>query len=68
LPVIPIPLLAGDEDVLLDLQAVFTAVYDSLDYASLIDYSQPPEILLDEVSWEWARSHLQNFEYGTMKT
>ena len=60
LPVIPIPLLAGDEDVLLDLQAVFTAVYDALDYASLIDYSRPPEIPLADEWAAWATARLQS--------
>lgn len=32
LPTVPIPLLPGDADVLLDLQAAFTATYDLLGY------------------------------------
>ncbi len=60
LPVIPIPLLAEDEDVLLDLQAIFTAVYDALDYASLIDYNQPPEIPLAGEMAVWAATRLQS--------
>lgn len=47
LPTVPVPLLAGDEDVLLDLQAVFTAVYDILDYGSILDYTRAPEIGLE---------------------
>jgi len=34
--------------------------YDDLDYASLIDYSQPPEILLEGILNEWAKNHLQS--------
>ena len=43
---IPIPLLAGDADVTLDLQAAFTATYDTWDYAAELDYSKPPEVPL----------------------
>jgi hypothetical protein len=43
---IPIPLLAGDADVSLDLQAAFTATYDTWDYAAELDYSKPPEVAL----------------------
>ena len=32
LPVVPIPLLPGDEDVALDVQHVFTTTYDLLGY------------------------------------
>ncbi|MBI3268879.1 MAG: DUF4058 family protein [Planctomycetes bacterium] len=58
LPTIPIPLAAGDPDVLLDLQAVFDAVYDhagydySLDYAGLV---RPP---LSEGDAVWVRGLL----------
>jgi hypothetical protein len=37
LPTIPIPLLQGDADVPLDLQAALTAVYDGCAYAASID-------------------------------
>lgn len=46
LPTVPIPLLPGDPDVLLDLQAAFTAVYDLLGYDLLIDYANPPDVPL----------------------
>lgn len=47
LPTIPVPLLPGDEDAELDLQDIFDALYDSLDYAATFDYTQPPEIALE---------------------
>lgn len=44
LPIIPVPLLADDADLALDLQAAFTATYDLLNYDLMIDYRQAPEI------------------------
>ena len=38
----------------------FTAVYDALDYASLIDYSRPPEIPLADEWAAWATPRLQS--------
>lgn len=42
LPVVPVPLLPDDEDVPLDLQAAFDAVYDGVGYEYSVDYSDPP--------------------------
>jgi hypothetical protein len=42
LPVLPIPLLAPDPDVALDLKAIVAAVYERGGYADVIDYSRPP--------------------------
>lgn len=42
LPVVPVPLLAPDPDVLLDVQAAFTASFDVVGYDLLIDYQAPP--------------------------
>lgn len=47
LPTVPLPLLATDPDVRLDLQAAFTAAYDLLGFDLRLDYQQPPEIPLD---------------------
>jgi uncharacterized protein DUF4058 len=47
LPTIPIPLLSGDSDVLLDLQQTFTSVYDLLGYDLAIEYAQPPDVPLE---------------------
>lgn len=41
LPSIPIPLKGGDPDVWLDLQAVFTTVYDRARYDLSLDYRAP---------------------------
>jgi hypothetical protein len=42
LPVIPVPLLEPDLDVLLDLGAAVASVYERGAYARKIDYRQPP--------------------------
>ncbi|MCB0065199.1 MAG: DUF4058 family protein, partial [Caldilineaceae bacterium] len=48
LPTVPIPLLAGDDDVHFDLQVAFTASYELLGYELLINYTAPPEISLNQ--------------------
>ena len=53
LPIIPVPLLAEDKDVLLDLQQLFTTVYDSVGYDKLLDYARDPEIKLSEEMLTW---------------
>jgi hypothetical protein len=60
LPTIPVPLLADDEDVSLDLQAAFNAVYDSVGYQTLLDYSQLPTIPLAGETAILAATLLQN--------
>lgn len=59
LPTIPIPLLPGDADSRLDLQAALASVYDALGYDLSIDYQQPPEPPLSEADAAWAASLLQ---------
>jgi hypothetical protein len=60
LPKVPIPLLAGDADVWVDLQKAFTSMYDIFAYDLDIDYSLPPEIPLRDDEWEWTRTILGN--------
>lgn len=53
LPAIPIPLLPGDADVPLDLQAAFTATYELLGYDLLLNYreaAQPP-LAAQQTTW-----------------
>ena len=38
LPKVPVPLLEGDADVEIDLQAAFEAVYDDLGFDLSVDY------------------------------
>ncbi|MBW3543635.1 MAG: DUF4058 family protein [Planctomycetes bacterium] len=59
LPTVPVPLLPGDEDVELDLQAAFTNVYDLLGYRFSTNYSGPPAVPLDEADREWAEERLR---------
>ena len=59
LPVVPVPLLAGDADVPLDLQKTFTASYDLLGYDLAIDYSQPPAMPLRGEAATWLDERLR---------
>jgi Protein of unknown function (DUF4058) len=54
LPVLPVPLLAPDPDVVLDLAVAVASVYDRGAYAQQIDYRQPPPpppLANAEVEW-----------------
>lgn len=53
LPVVPVPLLAGDADLLVDFQAAFNATYDLLGYDLLIDYARPaaPPLAVEQEQW-----------------
>jgi hypothetical protein len=53
LPTIPIPLLAPDPDVWLDLGALFTTTYERGRYARSLDYAGPPSIPLDAARLAW---------------
>jgi hypothetical protein len=52
LPVVPIPLLAPDPDVSLDLQGVLDRTYDAADYGKYI-YGETPEppLSADDATW-----------------
>jgi hypothetical protein len=60
LPQVPIPLLEGDADVMLDLQTALTAVYDLSDYGLEIDYAKPPEVPLTPDESAWVVHHLHS--------
>jgi hypothetical protein len=55
LPGISVPLKQGDADVTLDLQAVFTTVYDRARYRLSLNYHRPLDPPLTEVQSAWAR-------------
>lgn len=58
LPVIAIPLLPGDPDVPLDLQAVFDRAYEAGPYAREVDYGVDPivpRLRPDQAKWAAAR-------------
>ena len=59
LPTTPVPLLAGDADATLDLQAAFTAAYDLPGYDLIVDYTQPPDIPLSPEDAAWAAERLR---------
>jgi hypothetical protein len=52
---IPVPLLPGDPDVVLDLEQAFTVVYDVASYDLAIDYTRPPEVPLEPKEAAWAQ-------------
>ncbi|MBI5651237.1 MAG: DUF4058 family protein [Chloroflexi bacterium] len=58
LPIIPIPLERGDPDVMLDLQNVFTRVYDRAGYDYSLDYHQPIQPAPDARDAEWINARL----------
>jgi hypothetical protein len=54
LPVVPVPLLEPDPDVLLDLQAAVNACFDLVHYERLLDYSGPPplpDLSAEDAAW-----------------
>ena len=62
LPTVPIPLLAGDADVPLDLQRAITSVYDTFHYQRMIDYGRPPAVPLRPAKLAaWAEEHLKRW-------
>lgn len=58
LPVVPIPLLEGDADVEIDLQAAFDALYDDLGFDLSVDYAEAPEVPLAPGSAAWTEAWL----------
>lgn len=60
LPIIPIPLKAGDPDGRLDLQAALDSAYDRAGYDLELDYRQPPRPPLDEELAAWADELLKS--------
>jgi Protein of unknown function (DUF4058) len=53
LPVIPIPLLAPDPDVLFNLAALFRTTYERGRYARSLDYKSPPFVVLNDATKTW---------------
>lgn len=53
LPVIAVPLGPKDDDVPLDLQAVFTRVWEEGPYPELLNYDEPPhgEMSAEDIKW-----------------
>lgn len=59
LPVLPVPLLAPDADVPLDLGMIVREVYDRGAYGALINYQEAPLPPLTKAEKEWLTQHLQ---------
>lgn len=59
LPVIPVPLLADDPDVPLDLQLALDTVYDALSYDLSVDYTRPADIPLAGEAAVWAAEQMR---------
>jgi hypothetical protein len=59
LPVIPVPLLAEDPDVALDIQLALDTVYDAFNYDLSLDYTRPAEIPLVGQAAAWAAAQLR---------
>jgi hypothetical protein len=55
LPALPLPLLAPDPDVWIDLGAVFRTTYERARYGRSIDYADVPPIALDAERLAWVR-------------
>ncbi|MBK8562352.1 MAG: DUF4058 family protein [Saprospiraceae bacterium] len=57
LPVVPVPLLAPDKDVVVDLQKALDEVYEDAAYELSIDYSkEPPPPKFSEADAAWGKS------------
>lgn len=59
LPTVPVPLLPEDPDVLLNLQAALTEVYNLFGYDDLLDYSRPPPGPLANEAADWVNQRLR---------
>jgi hypothetical protein len=59
LPRVRVPLTGTDPDVILDLQAVWQQVYAAGAFQRIIDYTQPPNIPLDDDDARWADERLR---------
>jgi hypothetical protein len=55
---LPVPLAGEDQDVLLDLQRLFTTVYERGGYDYAIDYHAEPDPPLSEADAVWVRERL----------
>jgi hypothetical protein len=58
LPTVPIPLLQGDEDATLDIQAAFSSVYEIAPYDRLMKYNRRPPVRLPDDELTWSRDLL----------
>jgi uncharacterized protein DUF4058 len=59
LPTIPIPLLTGDSDILLDIQLAFQTIYRLFKYHRAADHSGAPRAPLSPEQATWAEERLR---------
>jgi len=59
LPTIPIPLLPGDDDITLNLQQAFTAVYDLGGFRKFLRYKKLPEASVTREQSAWISQRLR---------
>lgn len=59
LPAIPIPLKKGEPEVQVDLQQVFSTVYERARYQLSVDYAAPLDTPLSQSDAEWVQSLVQ---------
>lgn len=70
IPLFPLPLLYGDEELIVDLQVVLSGVYDRAGYNARINYHQPPPPpSLSEIDRQWLDELLAPIreDYGTSR-
>jgi hypothetical protein len=56
MPSVPIPLLQGEEEPILELQKLLNYVYDRGRYQLAIAYTQPPQPPLSTEDGDWAKT------------
>jgi hypothetical protein len=59
IPPVPIPLMLGEAEPILELQPLLDRVYEKGRYYLAIDYTQPPQPLLSEEDTRWAETLLR---------
>jgi len=65
LPVLPVPLLPGDDDAPLDLGHALRTIYGEARYDLSVDYNQPPVPPLAEQDTAWAQTLLADVKRKT---
>lgn len=61
LPMVPVPLLRGDADAVLNLQQALNNVYDQLAYDVSTDYTRSPPVALSAEDAEWAKQCIREW-------
>ncbi|MGG6298049.1 DUF4058 family protein [Leptolyngbya sp. AN02str] len=59
IPQFSVPLAKGDEEPVLELQAVLQQIYKRGRYYLAVNYTQPPQLPLSEADMTWANELLQ---------